>query len=364
MSVQAALKSCRTEIEKNPGKVSYGICEAILGDILQETKKGTGMDSCINMYDIRLKDEYPSCGMNWPPDLDYVSPYLRRTDVLAALNLDPRKQTGWTECKSAVGGAFSAQKSVPSVQLLPEILNTTPILLFSGAKDLICNHMGTEKMIGNMEWNGGKGMEVSPGNWAPRRNWTFEGEDAGFWQTARNLTYVKFNDASHMVPFDFPMRSVDMLNRFMAVDLESMNAEIPDSQIDGDERPDSTDKPPKKPSDGDKTDEKVTEAKWEAYQKSGEIVLVILIVAVTVWVYFLWRARRKNAVYSALRSDDVGASRSNLRRRQGDLEASEFDETQLDDLHVESPQIGTDSKYSIGDESDMEDHKGSSSKAQ
>src|SRR5579859_2003981 len=32
---------------------------------------------CINMYDVRLRDTYPSCGMSWPPDLTDVTPYLR-----------------------------------------------------------------------------------------------------------------------------------------------------------------------------------------------------------------------------------------------------------------------------------------------
>jgi len=29
------------------------------------------------MYDIRLRDKWPSCGMAWPQDLKDVTPYLR-----------------------------------------------------------------------------------------------------------------------------------------------------------------------------------------------------------------------------------------------------------------------------------------------
>lgn len=32
---------------------------------------------CLNAYDIRLMDEYPACGMNWPIDLKDITPYLR-----------------------------------------------------------------------------------------------------------------------------------------------------------------------------------------------------------------------------------------------------------------------------------------------
>jgi carboxypeptidase D len=34
-------------------------------------------DGCLNVYDVRLRDSYPSCGMSWPPDLADVTPYLR-----------------------------------------------------------------------------------------------------------------------------------------------------------------------------------------------------------------------------------------------------------------------------------------------
>lgn len=32
---------------------------------------------CLNIYDVRLKDENPACGMNWPIDLKNITTYLR-----------------------------------------------------------------------------------------------------------------------------------------------------------------------------------------------------------------------------------------------------------------------------------------------
>lgn len=32
---------------------------------------------CLNIYDVRLKDEIPACGMNWPYDLKNITSYLR-----------------------------------------------------------------------------------------------------------------------------------------------------------------------------------------------------------------------------------------------------------------------------------------------
>lgn len=31
----------------------------------------------MNVYDVRLVDDYPQCGMNWPPELGDVYTYLR-----------------------------------------------------------------------------------------------------------------------------------------------------------------------------------------------------------------------------------------------------------------------------------------------
>lgn len=35
-----------------------------------------GEKKCMNIYDVRLEDDYPECGMNWPPDLKAITPYL------------------------------------------------------------------------------------------------------------------------------------------------------------------------------------------------------------------------------------------------------------------------------------------------
>ena len=32
---------------------------------------------CMNIYDIRLDDVVPACGMNWPPDLVDIGTYLK-----------------------------------------------------------------------------------------------------------------------------------------------------------------------------------------------------------------------------------------------------------------------------------------------
>ncbi|KAL9604963.1 MAG: hypothetical protein Q9219_000151 [cf. Caloplaca sp. 3 TL-2023] len=342
-------------------KVDQPICEKILTEMLELTKKN---NRCSNMYDIRLDDTWPSCGMNWPPDLTSVTPYLRRDDVKKALHINKDKHTGWTECAGAVSSKFHPS-SKPSISILPNLLEQVPIVLFSGDQDLICNHVGTEELIHNMEWNGAKGFELSPGTMAPRRDWTFEGEPAGIYQEARNLTYILFYNSSHMVPFDFPRRSRDMLDRFMDVDIASIGGKPTDSRIDGEKgvqtsvggHPNST-----VAEEAEK--EKIEKAKYAAYYRSGEVALIIVIIAAVAWGWFVWKDRRKRAGYQGV----LGSSSSYLPRMNGtgfrdahgkpmgrDVEAADFDEGELDDLHVVEPREEGAERYSIGGESSEDD---------
>ncbi|CEQ38572.1 SPOSA6832_00002 [Sporobolomyces salmonicolor] len=175
-------------------KIHNGVCEGILGSITDSTVQAVnGQNMCVNNYDVRLTDTHPACGMNWPPDLADIHPYLSRDDVKSAFHAT--RHTGpWVECNGQVGAQFYTPTSRPSVTLLPELLGKVPILMFAGAEDLICNHVGIEKMIEDLEWNGATGF----GN-VTADEWYVNGKNAGTWTTARNLTYVKILDASHMV---------------------------------------------------------------------------------------------------------------------------------------------------------------------
>ncbi|KAH8693079.1 pheromone processing carboxypeptidase KexA [Talaromyces proteolyticus] len=335
-------------------RVDISKCENVLTAMLKMTQ--TSNNQCINMYDIRLRDQ--TCGNSWPPDLANVTPYLQRLDVVKALNINPDKATGWKECSNLVGNEFNANQSVPSIQILPEIIESgVRVLLFSGDRDLICNHLGTERLINNMRWNGGVGFETSPGIWAPRRDWTFEDEPAGYYQQARNLTYVLFYNASHMVPFDWPRRSRDMLDRFMNVDIASIGGSPADSRLDGEKLPETSVGGHKNSTgSAEDEDEKLKDAEWKAYTKSGEAALIVVIIGVTVWGFFIWRSRRQRPTYEPVYRDAMSPNGSSTMlsrfRKSGrsgsrDIEATDFDESELDQLD-RSPNMDP-SHYVIGD---------------
>lgn len=350
---------CNSRLEAEKNNVDISECEEILQEFLKRTTDGN--QQCYNMYDIRLRDSSPECGMNWPPDLTNVKPYLHRPDVVSALNINPEKKSGWEECSGAVSSTFTTKNSVPSVRLLPDLLESgVPVLLFNGDQDLICNHVGTEQLINNMKWNGGTGFETSPGVWAPRHDWTFEGEPAGIYQSARNLTYVLFYNASHMVPFDTPRPSRDMVDRFMRVDITSIGGSPADSRIDGEKLPQtSVGGHPNSTAAEQQEQERIKETEWKAYAKSGEAVLVIVIIGVIVWGFFIWRSRQRHRGYRGVYQRNSAPSGSSVLEQfrnkhssgAADVEAGDFDESELDDLH--SPGLDRE-HYAVGEDSEGE----------
>ncbi|KAF8474916.1 pheromone-processing carboxypeptidase kex1 [Kalaharituber pfeilii] len=357
--LESQLSYCKSVVEKDGPRVDHPDCEKILQSILSETvhKGKKGNQVCWNMYDIRLEDTYPSCGMNWPPDLKQVTPYLRQKDVIAALNVNPDKRSGWTECSGAVSSAFRAKNSPPSITLLPDLLAVIPVILFSGDQDLICNHIGTEELIHNMSWNGGKGFETTPGVWAPRHDWVFEGERAGIYQSARNLTYVLFYNASHMVPYDYPRRTRDMLDRFLGVDIGEIGGQPTESRIGGEKVPvTSVGGTPNSTLHEQNEKEKLDKARWDAYYHSGEIALIFVATAAAIWGTVICCARRRRARSAKYRSLN-GHGKGKERR----MEEGEFDENELEDLTVETPMFDRaryremdQDRYSVGGDSSDE----------
>lgn len=216
-------RQCENTLKKLDKDVPIHVnaCENILDVILEELYLATGLPAsdpkaCLNMYDIRLTDTFSSCGMNWPPDLDSVMPYLRRDDVLKALNIDPSQHVVWHECSPSVGSAFQARNSTYSGKLIPGLIESgVPVLMFNGDQDLICNYIGNKRVIGSMQWGGERSSGFQSNE--PEIPWYVDGVPSGTYQTGRNMTFIKVFNASHMVPFDLPQVSQTMLNQFLGI---------------------------------------------------------------------------------------------------------------------------------------------------
>ncbi|EPQ30034.1 uncharacterized protein PFL1_02152 [Pseudozyma flocculosa PF-1] len=260
-----------------------------------------GGNTCINIYDVRLRDTAPACGMNWPPTLAPTYAYLARADVRQALHVDNKhKPEAWVECNNNVGGAMrSDSTSAPSVTLLPKLLESgLKVLLFAGEEDLICNAIGVRRTAENLVWGGQKGFGAQQS-----QPWHLNHTEVGSWKEARNLSYVGIKGASHMVGFDAPLASHDMMLRWMGVDFWSVagpNARLPSRVGGGPDRmigatagaPLGSAQDEMAP-DAKTKEEIAEEAKWEAYYNAGSLALVVLLIAVALGTFVLLRMRRK-----------------------------------------------------------------------
>ncbi|KAF9349529.1 Cell death protease, partial [Mortierella sp. NVP85] len=57
--------------------ISQPKCEQLVQMILDSSSTGEYGSTCLNQYDIRLRDAYPSCGLLWPYELPLMAEYLR-----------------------------------------------------------------------------------------------------------------------------------------------------------------------------------------------------------------------------------------------------------------------------------------------
>ncbi|TFK72001.1 alpha/beta-hydrolase [Pluteus cervinus] len=265
-------------------------CEGLLSDVLKvKLRTENGKKTCLNIYDIRLEDEYPACGMNWPPPLHNITTYLGRADVVRALHADAHPGS-WVECKGRVHQEIRENEIQSAINILPKLLERIPVLMFAGDQDVICNYMGLESMMQAMTWNGAKGLGT-----VQTQTWTVDGSPAGTWVSSRNLTYAKLFNASHMAGYDLPHVTHDMILRFMGFNFSAIvegSAKIP-SSIGGDTKPvfvggdaAPTNTPPAKTPEQDK-------AMWEAYYNAGSAALVLVIIFLIIGAFVWYRMRRR-----------------------------------------------------------------------
>lgn len=196
-------------------------CDNILSLLLFHFKPDKEHLKCINVYDISKVDDYPACGNNWPENLGDVTAYLNKPDVQQSLNIVTKNK--WKECNDKVFNSFKPSRDELSAPLLAGLLDDgVKVQLFSGVNDLICNYLSTE-MVMRHHLRDFITLPEEDDTLEPRDIqvmktqylWEHSNVMAGEASVWGNLSYVKINDASHMVAYDFPERSQGLLEILM-----------------------------------------------------------------------------------------------------------------------------------------------------
>ncbi|KAI8985807.1 Alpha/Beta hydrolase protein [Pilobolus umbonatus] len=281
------LRECHEKLKEND-LVHISECEKILTDIIDSSthENDAGEKVCINSYDIRLTEEpSPACGLTWPYELDVVTEYLRLPELKRAVHSE-KQLGGWDECSSTVSKALTGDRSKSAYYLLPDILKEVPILLYSGEYDLICNYIGTEYMIGNMTWNGAQGYKKS----TKKEDWKIDNHVVGYYKEERNLSFVFIKDGSHMVPYDKPLETLDMINRFINVGDGMVNGKqssVGNRQANetvyatGDNKNDTR---------ASEDDSDSVDAQWSDYHNIGTVSVVVLVIFA---ILCCWRSGKR-----------------------------------------------------------------------
>ena len=264
------------------------VCDSILDQILQygamNNRHGRNeKDRCVNVYDIRFDDVYPRCGTNNPVDLNYVTSYLNRADVMSSLHADGKVK--WTDFSYSVYTSFDVCHSTPSIQLLPDLLRRIPILLYNGEFDLISNHRATEKMIDTMPWNNKTGFDLGNGTLALTESWMVEGQSAGLIRTVGNLVYILFFNTGHLVTYYQTRRSRVMLQQF----IELFSISPLHDQITTTKKSEGTNQTQHRVSNG------------VAYVAPAIIITVIGFVSLVLFVLCKWQQPRISTLFKIMR---------------------------------------------------------------
>ncbi|KAJ2162684.1 hypothetical protein GGF46_000409 [Coemansia sp. RSA 552] len=160
-----------------------------------------------NPYDVR-----ENCG-----DAELCYPIVG--DIYMYLN-DPavQKELGaevskFEPCSEKVGYGFSlnGDEAKPFHQEIPPLLaDGIRVLVYAGDADFICNWYGNKAWALALEWPG-----KEPFNSAHDKPWYAGAVQAGEVREHGNFTFVRVFEAGHMVPYDQPVASLDMINRWL-----------------------------------------------------------------------------------------------------------------------------------------------------
>jgi len=162
-----------------------------------------------NPYDVRVDCK----GGNLCYDeLDWIQKYLNKKDVMQALGAEV---SSYDSCNFDINRNFNfaGDWMQPFHRLVPGILSEIPVLIYAGDADFICNWLGNLAWTDALEWPGQK-------DYAKKALKPFklsdDGSKVGMVKSSGNFTFIQIHAAGHMVPYDQPAASLDMLDRWLA----------------------------------------------------------------------------------------------------------------------------------------------------
>lgn len=108
---------------------------------------------------------------------------------------------------------FQGDWMQPFHRLVPGILEKIPVLIYAGDADFICNWLGNLAWTKALEWPGQQAYVKAPYEDFEALD---DGSKLGSVKSAGNFTFMRIHAAGHMVPYDQPTASLEMVNRWLS----------------------------------------------------------------------------------------------------------------------------------------------------
>jgi carboxypeptidase D len=211
---------CQAEMSKSTETPDscYDLLEAVV-----KNSQGRGSPLQVSVYDHR-KWELVNVDRDFPPGHKDLEAYLggrhgteisNYEDVIEAIHSTPSSQAGqrYQECTDPPFYALASQSGLGvSGDIVALLDNGVKMLFFNGIHDLICNHIGNDIALENLEWKHQEDYLL-----AKRYGWKAPSTQklAGYMKRHENLLYLKVLESGHMVPMDVPDVSLDMMRTLM-----------------------------------------------------------------------------------------------------------------------------------------------------
>ncbi|KAF9467031.1 serine carboxypeptidase [Collybia nuda] len=198
-------ESCKEQFDA----ISCGAATTFCSSVYNAPYHATGR----NPYDISQPCEGGIETLCYPVT-KHIGNYLDKPSVRKLLGVDPSLTANFSQCSPDVHNAFTATLDMHhlATDYVSALLDRgVRVLIYVGAYDWICNWVGNERWTLALEWSGQSAFIGQP-----LREWTVEGKPAGKTRSAKGFTFATIYEAGHMVPYNKPKESLELVQRWLA----------------------------------------------------------------------------------------------------------------------------------------------------
>ncbi|XP_044776034.1 probable serine carboxypeptidase CPVL isoform X1 [Neomonachus schauinslandi] len=199
---QKQCDDCVKYIREKRWLQAFEVLDKLLdGDLTNNPSYFQNITGCPSYYSILQCKE--------PEDQNYYEKFLSLPEVRQAIHVGNRTFSDGSEVEK-----YMREDTVKSVKLwLAELMNNYKVLIYNGQLDIIVAASLTERSLMAMKWKGSQKYKQ-----AERKVWKVfksDNEVAGYVRQVDDFYQVIVRGGGHILPYDQPLRSFDMINRFI-----------------------------------------------------------------------------------------------------------------------------------------------------